>query len=150
MAVAGGTISTGDFFEVRGYQVMFKVGSWSVDTLGHSSDLKTQSTSLGFSEFFFNCYYYFLRHKFLLLMFDSVVRMENPLTGKREKFHILNIHHFCSLLRNGWGVHALLCCQLLFCCICYFTVSSLWWLTETCQLFLISLQAWKSSLEGCV
>lgn len=110
--------------------------------------LKTQRCSLGFSEMInLFYYYYYLRPIFLLLMFNSVMRMENPLMEKWEKFFIL---HFCSLLRNGWGVHAPLCCQLLFCCMCYFTVSSLWWLTETCQLFLISLQAWKSSLEGCV
>lgn len=46
MAVAGGT----DFFEVRGHQVMFRAGLWSIDTLGRSSDLKTRRSSLGFSE----------------------------------------------------------------------------------------------------
>lgn len=45
MAVAGETIST-DFFEVRGYQVMFRGGLWSIDPLGRSSDLKTQNSSL--------------------------------------------------------------------------------------------------------
>lgn len=49
MAVAGETICT-DIFEVRGYQVIFRGGLWSIDILGHSSDLKTQRSFLGFSE----------------------------------------------------------------------------------------------------
>lgn len=59
---------------------MFRAGLWSINTLGHSADLKTQRCSLGFSEII--NLYYFLRHKYLLLVFNSLVMMENPLMGK--------------------------------------------------------------------
>lgn len=63
MAVAGGTICT-DIFEVRCYLAMFRIGFWSIDTLGHSADLKTQSFSLGFSEISI-LFKFFLRHKYV-------------------------------------------------------------------------------------
>lgn len=148
MAVAGGTICT-DFFEVRGYQVTFRVDLWSIDTLDSSDFWKHKGVLWDSLKWLIFIIIIFWDSNFIAHVQLSR-RMENPLMGKWEKFLIWNILHFCSLLRNGWGVHAPLCCQLLFCCMCYFTVSSLWWLTETCQLFLISLQAWKSSLEGCV
>lgn len=63
MAVAGGTICT-DIFEVRCYLAMFRIGFWSIDTLGHSADLKTQSFSLGFSEISI-LFKFFLRHNYV-------------------------------------------------------------------------------------
>lgn len=68
----------------------------------------------------------------------------------RKKILILNIHCPCFLCSSKRGMCVLLC-LLLACVSLYlvFRVSSLWWLMETChKLFLVSLQAWKSSFGG--
>lgn len=69
----------------------------------------------------------------------------------RKKILILNIHCPCFLCSSRWEMCAVLC-LLLACVPLYlvFRVSSFWWLMETChKLFLVSLQAWKSSLGSC-
>lgn len=117
-------------------------------SLGHSSTFKIQG-SCGILRFTF------LRHKFIYCSRSCLSKHQRGCRTSHRKWGrklvILTIQHLCSLHNSRWGMQ---CSSLLPACVLLYLicrVSSLWWFMETCwKLFLISLQAWKSSLDGCV
>lgn len=90
---------------------------------------KHRASSMGLFDFCFLIYFFKDTNSFIAQgvacqsMFDSSVRMQNPLVGNEaKKAPCFKYPAPVFPAQHRWGISALLCCQLVFCCIWHLQV----------------------------